>query len=110
MPQFHSTIPTHAERTIVNGEPAWVWTINAGWTVLQGPYLVSVENWRRESGQDWHSFRYDNVSPRTGGPIFGGFEGNEGHIDRSTFLEIAAKVIQDLRTKDAPPTPPDHDA
>ena len=103
---MNSSVPNYAETTTINGEPAWVWLISAGRKVLQGPYCVSVENWKRSTGEGWHLFRFETISPRTGGKTFGGFEGTEGHIDKSTFLEVAAKVIEDLRKKDFPPVPP----
>jgi len=102
---LRSPIPTHAERIAIGGETAWIWKTESGWRVLQGPYQVAVENWNRQ-GEDWHSFDFDNASPRGGGVAFGGGTGAAGHLDRSAFIDVAQRIIQDLRNRDAPPFPP----
>lgn len=100
-----SPIPARPERIAIGGETAWIWSTERGWKILQGPYRVGVENWIR-NGQDWHSFEFENVSPRQGGQMFGGSSGCAGHLDKAVFMKIAERIVQDLRKQDAPPIPP----
>lgn len=108
-----SPIPPNAERIQIGGETAWLWETRSdwrdpkgfGWSVLQGPYRVDLENIERD-GRRWHTIDWSNrVPPKEG--FEGGLERYEpGHLDRARFLEVAETIVAVLRRRDAPPSPP----
>ena len=77
----------------------------SGWSVLQGPYQIDLEN-VESNGQEWHTIDWSNRVPRKS-TFEGGLARKEvGHMERLPFLKIAEDVLDALRRKDAPPTPP----
>ena len=106
---MRSPIPTHAERIVLDGETAWVWSTELGWSVLQWPYRVDLENVER-AGQLWHTVDWSNDSPRQGG-FEGGLARNEqGHLDRQAFEPVAERIIRALHRRDSPPPFPIREA
>lgn len=106
-------MPPNSERIVIGGETAWIWETQChrpplhcvGWSVLQGPYRIDLENVEKE-GQTSHTIDWTNRVPRNAEFEGGLARRGPGHLDRATFLEEAERIILTLRRKDAPPSPP----
>jgi hypothetical protein len=89
-------MPRDAEEIAVNGEAAWISQGDTSWELRQGPYKVTVAN-TDDDGKACYFFSVGFVAPGTGKRYTGVYDHALGHIDRETFLIVAARILSDLR-------------